>query len=379
MSLRIAVNTRLLLAGRLEGIGWFTYETLRRIVLAHPEVEFWFLFDRRPDPQFLFAANVKPVVIGPQARHPFLFIIWFEWSVRRALSRIRPHLFLSPDGYLSLGTRVPSLAVMHDLNFEHYPADLPWLVRWYYRWFFPRFARKAVRIATVSEFSKQDICRLYKQPESKVDVVYNGVNESFGPVGPDTVSQIRAAYTGGAPYILFVGSLHPRKNLARLFKAFDIYKQSDNLGMKLLVAGERKWWTDEIARAYEEMTYRQDVVFCGRLDADKLHKVTASAHIYAYVSYFEGFGIPIVEAFKCGVPLITSNVTSMPEVAGDAAVLVNPFDVQDIALAMKRLAEDEHLRNELISKGLERSRLFTWDAAAVRLWKSIEKTLSALS
>ncbi len=376
MSLRIAVNTRLLLAGRLEGIGWFTFETLRRIVSAHPEVEFYFLFDRKPDPQFIFGPNVKMVLIGPQARHPVLFVIWFEWSVRRALSRIRPDLFLSPDGYLSLGSNVPSLAVMHDLNFEHYPADLPKLVRWYYRFFFPRFARKAIRIATVSTFSKQDICRLYEQPLHKVDVVYNGVNERFEPLSPPEVEAVRRQYTAGAPYFLFVGSLHPRKNLTRLFKAFDRYKANDTLGMKLLVAGERKWWTKEIDQAFTDMKFRNDVIFCGRLNPIELHLVTASAHVYTYVSYFEGFGIPIVEAFKCGVPLITSNVSSMPEVAGDAALLVNPFDIDDIADAMYRLANENDLRNNLIKKGLERSRMFTWDVAAQRLWESIQNALT---
>ncbi|MCE1200878.1 MAG: glycosyltransferase family 4 protein [Bacteroidia bacterium] len=379
MSLRIAVNTRLLLAGRLEGIGWFTFETLRRIVAAHPEVEFYFLFDRKPDPQFIFGPNVKAVVIGPQARHPVLFVIWFEWSVRRALKRIKPDLFLSPDGYLSLGTNVPSLAVMHDLNFEHYPSDLPSIVRWYYRYFFPKFAQKALRIATVSEFSKQDICRLYGQAPNKVDVVYNGVNERFEPLSVPEVEAVRKQYTGGAPYFLFVGSLHPRKNLARLFKAFDRYKTTDTLGMKLLVAGERKWWTSEIEQAYTEMGFQNDVIFCGRLNPAELHRVTASAHVYTYVSYFEGFGIPIVEAFKCGVPLITSNVTSMPEVAGDAALLVNPFSVEDIALAMHRLASDAALRSDLIKKGLDRSRMFTWDAAAQRLWDSIQTALTVQS
>lgn len=376
MSLRIAVNTRLLLAGRLEGIGWFTFETLRRIVSAHPDVEFFFIFDRKPDPRFLFGPNVKAMVVGPQARHPVLFFIWFEWSVKRVLQKIKPDLFLSPDGYLSLSTDVRSLAVMHDLNFEHYPHDLPLLVRYYYRWFFPRFARKAARIATVSAFSKQDICREYHQPEEKVDVVYNGVNELFGPLSPDEIAKVRRHYTAGAPYFLFVGSLHPRKNLARLFMAFDLYKRNDALHMKLLVAGERKWWTKQIEQAYSNMKFKEDVIFCGRLDATELHRVTASAFAYTYVSYFEGFGIPIVEAFKCGVPLITSNVTSMPEVAGHAALLVNPFDYEEIARAMHRLANDAHLRNQLIEKGLERSKLFTWEAAAQRLWDSMQKTIA---
>ena len=150
--LKIAVNTRLLIKNKLEGIGWFSYETLKRITRAHPEHQFYFLFDRPFDESFVFGSNVTPIVIRPQARHPILFYLWFEKSIPRALKKINPDLFMSTDGYLSLSTTTPSLPVIHDLNFEHYPEQLPFLVRKYYKHYFPRFARKAARIATVSEF-----------------------------------------------------------------------------------------------------------------------------------------------------------------------------------------------------------------------------------
>ena len=124
--MKIAVNTRLLLKGKLEGIGWYTYETLKRIVEQHPEHDFYFLFDRAYDESFIFSKNVKPIILYPQARHPFLFWIWFEISVYRFLKNNNIDIFVSPDGYLSLRTKIPSLAVIHDLNFEHYPHDLPW-------------------------------------------------------------------------------------------------------------------------------------------------------------------------------------------------------------------------------------------------------------
>jgi glycosyltransferase involved in cell wall biosynthesis len=373
--LKIAVNTRLLIPNKLEGIGWFTFETLRRITHSHPNVSFYFIFDRKPDPSFIFESNVHPIVIGPQARHPFLFVIWFEWSVARLLKRLKPDLFLSPDGYLSLSSNTRSLAVMHDLNFEHFPEDLPWLVRFYYRYFFPRFARKSNRIATVSKFSKEDITQQYKVEPSKIDVVYNGANEMFLPLKEEIIATTRKKYTRGSPYFLFVGSLHPRKNLARLFQAFDLFCINNNSEIKLLVAGEKKWWTAPIKKAYEEMQYKNEVIFCGRLNSSDLHMVTGSALAITYVSYFEGFGIPIVEAFRCGVPVITSDITSMPEVAGDAALLCNPYDIASIAAAMERIASDCDLRKDLIKKGLERAETFTWDGAAERLWNSIMKSL----
>jgi glycosyltransferase involved in cell wall biosynthesis len=320
---------------------------------------------------------VKPVVLFPQARHPFLFVTWFEFSVTRALKKIEPDLFLSPDGYLSLSTKFKSLAVMHDLNFEHFPEDLPWLVRYYYKYYFPRFARKASRIATVSHFSKDDIVKQYNIQDSKIDVIYNGVNEKFMPILPTEIQSVRNKYTDGKPYFLFVGSLHPRKNLIRLFKAFDLFRNSSDKDIKLLVVGEKKWWTAEMESTFEAMKHQSDIIFSGRLNLHDLHLVTASALASTYVSYFEGFGIPIVESFRCGVPVITSNVTSMPEVAGDAALLVDPFNEVSIADALTKIADDAILRKVLIDKGFERSKYFSWDHTSKQLWDSMMKTINS--
>ena len=371
--MRIAVNTRLLLKGKLEGIGWVAYESLKRIVLAHPEVEFYFIFDRKPDPLFLFADNVKPVVLFPQARHPFLFIWFFELSLPKALRKIKADLFYSPDGYLSLRTKVPQVVEFHDLNFEHFPEDMPKIHLWHYKKFFPNFARKAERIVTVSEFSKQDIVDCYGIDPEKIDVAYNGVNEIFKPLSAEQKEQVRLKYSDGHPFLMFVGSLHPRKNLARLFTAFDRFKSHHKNDVKLIIVGEKRWWTEPIQQAFAAMSCKEDVIFTGRLSAEDLHEVTASALASVYVSYFEGFGIPILEAFKCDTPVITSNVTSMPEVAGDAALLVNPFDEDDIADAMVKVM-DEDVRKELIEKGRVRAQDFSWDHTADVIWNSLIKS-----
>lgn len=373
--MKIAVNTRLLLHGRLEGIGWFTFENLKRIVASHPEHEFYFIFDRPYNKEFIFGSNVIPVVIGPQARHPVLYYTWFEISIRLAFRRIKPDLFLSPDGYLSLGTTVRTLAVFHDLNFEHYPKDIPWLERLNYRYFFRKYAAKADRIATVSEFSKADIVQQYGVSPDRIDVVYNGANESYAPVSNETKIATRKEHTGGKPYFFFVGALLPRKNLINLFKAFDLFRETDADNTVLLIAGARKWWTGEIAMVYEGMKFKQDVIFAGRLEASAMRSIMGSAVALTYVSYFEGFGIPIIEAFRCGTPVITSNVTSMPEIAGDAALLVDPFNPKDIASAMKRISTDSSLCQRLINAGSERAVKFTWDKSAERLWQSIERTV----
>ncbi len=372
--MKIAVNTRLLIKNKLEGIGWFAYETLKRITGSHPEHQFYFLFDRPYDESFVFGSNVTPIVIGPQARHPFLFYLWFEKSIPKALNKIVPDLFLSPDGYNSLSTKTPTLPVIHDLNFEHFPEQLPFLVRKYYKHYFPQFAHKATRIATVSEFSKSDIVSTYGINPDKIDVVYNGANEVYQPINPEAIVECRNQYTGGSPYFLFIGSLLPRKNIANLFSAFDLFKQNASNNIKLMIIGEKKWWTNEIKRSYESMAHKDAVIFKGHTSPDELKLLIPSALALTYVSFFEGFGIPIIEAMRCGTPVITSNTSSMPEIAGDAAMLLDPNSVQSIADAMIKISASEELRKSLSEKGLTRAKDFSWNATADKLWDSIIKS-----
>jgi len=373
--LKIAVNTRLLIPGRLDGIGRFADETLRIITTKHPEHEFLFYFDRKPDEQFIYNQNVKPFVLQPPARHPFLFLAWFEASLPLHFMRSKPDVFLSPDGFLSLTTKVKSVGVIHDLNFEHFPEDIPYLVRKYYSNMFPRFARKASRIATVSEYSKSDIANTYHIDPDKIDVVYNGAGSIFKPLQLTDKEATKQIFSHGKDYFFFIGTLHPRKNLVNLFKAFDQFKKTDTEGRKLVLAGARMWWTDEIRLAYEGMEHRDDVIFTGRVTDDELASLMASALALTYVSYFEGFGIPILEAFHCDTPVITSNVTSMPEVAGNAAVLIDPFSITAIADAMQKMSSDSGFREKLIVEGRLQREQFSWERTAEKLWECVERTI----
>lgn len=375
--MNIAVNTRLLLAGRLDGIGWFTAETLKRIVLAHPEHEFYFFFDRTPDPQFIFAPNAHPVTLCPQARHPILWYIFFQYSVRRALKKYHIDLFLSPDGYTTLGTHVPTLTVIHDINFEHGSDYLKPSHQRYMTYFSPQFARYSTRIATVSEFSKQDIAATYHLPAEKIDVVYDGAHDGYHPIAPARQQQIRNQYTDGKRYFIFISTIIRRKNLASLLTAFDHFKNQDREHYKLVVVGNRVWWKDELKQAYDQMRHPSDVIFIGRAEPSLLADLLGSATALAYPSLFEGFGIPILEAFQAETAVITSNCTSMPEVAGDAAILVEPTDIDALAKALQQVSADEELRQSLIARGRRQRTLFSWDITAQRLWNSIIKTLDS--
>jgi glycosyltransferase involved in cell wall biosynthesis len=360
----------------MDGIGWFTYHVVKQLTSQHPEMRFLLLFDREYPKEVLLSGNVEAKVLKPQARHPFLYYLWFEFAVADALKLYKPDVFLSPDGFLSLKTDVPQVAVIHDINFEHFPGDLPFLTRNYYRYFFPRFARKAARIATVSKFSKQDIAERYGIDPGKIDVVYNGVSERYKPLDAPAITQVRNEISEGKPYFVFVGSMHPRKNIANMLLGFDRFLELHQCDMKLVLAGHKMWWNDEMEGAYTGMKHKDRVVFLGRTPIETLTKVVGAAYGMLYVSNFEGFGVPILEAMHCGVPVVTSNVTSMPEVAGDAALLVEPADIDAIATAMVRLTEDKNLYSKLSAEGLRQSALFSWGSTAERLWMSLIRVVS---
>ena len=359
----------------MEGIGRFMFETLKRITVAHPEHHFYFIFDRPFHEDFIFADNITPIIAGPPARHPFLFVYWLEFTVYDLLKKLNIDLFLSCDGYLSLRSSVKQLAVIHDINFYHYPNDLPWLVRKYYNYYFPKFAKKANRIATVSNFSKQDMVNSYHIKPELIDVVFNGCSAGFVPVDIKKRAATEKKIAHGCPYFLFVGSIQPRKNLQRLFKAFDLFKKKSNASHKLIIAGSKYFWNQTMKDSLASCKFIKDIIFLGRVEEEMLHEITASAYAVVYVPLYEGFGIPLLEAMHCEVPIITSNVSSLPEVAGDAALYCNPTDVEDIANAMLKLVNDHLIRIELLEKGKIRKQLFSWDATADLLWESCNKVL----
>ena len=363
-------------------MGWFAYESLKRITKNHPEHQFLFLFDRPFSEEFIFSDNVSPIVVGPQARHPLLWYWWLEQSLPKVLHKQDPDLFLSPDGFLPLAYSSPAgpkqckfLPVIHDLYFEHYPQELPFLASKFFKRHFHRYVKKATRIATVSEYSKQDIASFYKTSADKIDVVYDGSNEAFKPIAAEEKKKVKLKYANGQEYFLFVGALSPRKNIARLLQAFDKFKKSEAPKIKLVIVGEKLFMAGDMESAYNNMQFKNDVVFTGRLGTVDLKDVMAASLSLVFVPYFEGFGIPIAEAMYCDVPVITSNVTSMPEVAGDAGLLVDPFSIDSIKDAMMKIYKDETLRNKLIENGKKQREKFSWDKTAEKLWGSIEKTI----
>jgi glycosyltransferase involved in cell wall biosynthesis len=372
--MKIVVNTRLLIADKLSGIGWFTYHTLKRMVHNHPQHQFIFLFDRKFDNQFIFGSNVIPEVVFPQARHPFLYYIWFEYSILNVIRKHKPDLFFSPDGYLSLKLKnIPSVPVIHDINFYYYPKDLPYIDSQYYQYFFPKFASHAKRIITVSEYSKKDIATHFNISPEKIDVAYNGANDIFELLPELQKCGVKKELTDDCDYFISIGDLSPRKNIVRMLKAFNAFKKTSGSKTKLVIVGSKMFLNSEMEKTYQQSEFKDEIIFTGRLTDERLKLVLGAAKALLYVSYFEGFGIPIVEAMYADLPVITSNVTAMPEIAGNAALLVDPYSIDSIKEAMFAIDKDETLREKLIENGRIRRNDFSWDHTADKVWESIEK------
>lgn len=367
----IAVNTRFLLKDVMEGVGYFMHENFRRLVKAHPEHQFIFIFDRPWDPRFIYGPNVTPVLAGPAARHPLLWKFWFDVKVPAILKKYKADVFVSCDGFCSLRTSVPQCLVLHDLAFLHFPEGNKKSHLWFYKKYTPVFLAKAAAVATVSAFSKKDILAHYPADENKISVVYSGVKDIFTPQTNEISKTIREKYTHGKEFFLYTGAVHPRKNLLNLLKAFSIFKKRMQSGMKLVIAGRLAWKYETFVQNLKSYKYRDDVVLTGYLEEDELAKITGSAWALVYPSLLEGFGVPVLEAMRSNVPVITSESSSMQEIAGDAALYANPADPASLAEQLMRMYKDENLRKELIQQGQTASARFSWDHTAELLWKSI--------
>lgn len=377
-SLKIAVNTRFLLYENLEGYGYFLQEVLKRLVKDHPEHQFIFIFDRPFHPAFITSDNIIPVVAGPPARHPLLWKWWYDIKIPAVLKKYKADVFLSCDGFCSLTTKVPQCLVVHDLAFLHYPTFIKRSHLFFYKRYTPEFLKKASSIATVSQFSKKDIIEKYGVDASRIDVVYSAAKEIFKSAGWQSDQAVRDEFTSGKNYFIYVGSIHPRKNPTALLKAFSIFKKRQKSDWKLVIAGRAAWHSKAFMDSLGTYKYREDLVVTGYMDEAKLERLISAAYALVYPSFFEGFGVPVLEAMQAGIPVITSAGSAMQEIAGDSALYADPKNYQDIAEKMMLIYKDETLRSRLVEKGLATARAYSWDKTAALMWQSIEKAAGKL-
>ena len=357
--MNIAINARHLIKGKLEGIGWYSYEILKRLVLLRPNDQFFFFYDRKTNP-LVHGINVTNVVVNPQARHPILFKFWYDYALPSQIKKYHIDFLFSPDGFLSLRTNIRQIGVIHDLNFEHYPNDVPKGVLKYYQKHMPLFAKKASDVVTVSKFSKKDICDKYDIPSDKVHVIYNGGNNIFRPLLKEERLEFIKTNNNDRPYFIYVGSLHKRKNIERMLKAFQSFNEKEKK-MDFVIIGQ-PMWQDQLNLD----GLLENVHFKGRKSGEDLSEWVASSAALVYVSYFEGFGLPVLEGMMAGVPVLTSNVTSMPEVGAEAVIYADPFSISSICDGFSKLVQEKSFDKFRIL-GLKQSKLFSWDRSAEQI------------
>ena len=273
----------------------------------------------------------------------------------------------------------PVVVSIHDLSFEHLPQTFKRRSRMQLRMTVRRSARNAAQIIALSEYARTDLINTYHLRPERVSVVPLAAPAAFAPVRDDNeLQRVRQTYGIERDYILSVGSIQPRKNLRRLIEAYSLLrgKQTEGKLPQLVLVGKNAWLYDETLRSLKDRNVDTSIILTGYVPESDLPALYSGAVCFVYPSYFEGFGLPPLEAMKCGAPVIVGNKTSLPEVVGDAALMIDPFDVNAIAAAIKRVIADSDVRAELRVKGLERAKQFDWKETARQTLEVYERAYS---
>lgn len=319
------------------------------------------LYFNQPPVPGLFDARAE----GRVLRLPRL---WTHLALSREMLSSPPDLLFVPSHVLPLIHPPCSVATIHDLGFHYYPEAHTLSQNLYLRWSTRHNAHASVLVLADSLATQQDLIRYYGLSADKISVVYPGRDETLSPVTePAELAAIRVRYDLQQPYLLYVGTLHPRKNLVRLVQAYAqlLSQPAGRATAPLLVlAGQKGWLYREISDEVRRLGLGERVRFTGFVPEEDLAALLSGALAFVFPSLYEGFGLPVVEAMACGTPVICSQASSLPEVAGDAAVLADPLDTESLATALVRVVSDEGLRRDLIRRGLQQARSFSWQRCA---------------
>jgi glycosyltransferase involved in cell wall biosynthesis len=292
-----------------------------------------------------------------------------QWAVPWTLARARVDLFHAPHYVVSPLTPVPFVVTIHDCIHLRFPQYLPSRAALYYaRAMMSIAARRSRRVLTVSQASKDDILHYLRVPADKVEVIHNAIDTRLaGEPTPDEVERVRERFLLTAPFVLYTGNIKPHKNVDRLIEAFSILRQRGSQDVKLLIIGDEVSKYPNLRRLVHRFQLHQHVRFLGFVPDATLAVLYRQAAAFVFPSLYEGFGLPPLEAMAAGAPVITSNVSSLPEVVGDAAILIDPMDAGAIANAMARVLGDPRLREDLIRRGRERVKAFSWTRSVARV------------
>ena len=282
-----------------------------------------------------------------------------KFDVIHDLSQISPFIFNFSSS---------KVLTIHDLSPILFPETYGKIHVFLQKYILPKTLKNVDKVIAVSENTKKDIVKYLGFPEESIEVVYNGVDERFKPLSHDS------CLYDFSPYILFVGTLEPRKNVTTLLKAFYILKKRKEVMHKLVIAGGKGWKNKEVYETVRRLNLSNSVKFLGYVPEEELPKLYSGADLFVYPSLYEGFGLPLLEAMACGCPVITSNVSSLPEVVGDAGILVDPLDVNGLADMMYKVLNNEDVREKMVKKGSKRAKMFSWERCAEETLRVYEST-----
>ena len=346
------------------GIGYYTEQLLKALLRLVKEDEIILYSNTRESFDELNPNESKQIKKYGSNFCP-IRAFWMQFMLPRILKKTKPD-FCHFTNYLApLMTSVPIIVTIHDMTLTMFPKYHYLKKRLLSRPFIPVVAKKAKIIITVSENSKKDIIKHFKINENKIRVIPSGVSEKFRPItNEEELEPVRKKYNIDSKIILYVGNLEPRKNLVRLIEAFHTLVKKYNVNRKLMLVGPKGWGYKNIFKRIKELNIQNEILYIGYVPTEDIHLLYNCADIFAYPSLYEGFGFPILEAFACGIPVLTSNSPSLDETASDAALRVNPTDKKAIADGLLKITQDITFRNTLIEKGKQRAKLFSWDEAA---------------
>jgi len=269
------------------------------------------------------------------------------------------------NNFVSFFKPCKTVVTIHDMTPFVLPEDYSLFHRKWLKYFFRKATRLADVIISDSENSKKDLVSVFNISPEKVNVIPFGIADEFFRKRDDTLKKkIRAKYSVGDRFILNVGTLHPRKNIERICLAYKKLREGKNISHKLVIVGRGGWSYKKFFNLPERLELTDEIIFLGNVPQEDLPVLYNSAEVFLYPSLYEGFGLPVLEAMACGIPVVTSNTSSLPEVAGGAAILVDPYNVNEIVSALYDLLTDKNLQRDMVDKGLERARKFSWDRTA---------------
>jgi glycosyltransferase involved in cell wall biosynthesis len=350
---------------RRAGLGRYAQELLAALLSVDADDEYVAFYHRPQDAHLDPPLDRVPHLTTTLDTKPWRFAALFAQFLRMPQDRMFPgiDLFHATDHLLPRLTRVRTVFTLHDLIFRLYPGTHKPLNRWFLTLVMPRFLEAADAVIAVSEHTKRDAMRFYGLDEAKIHVVYEGVDARFRPAPAEAIARVRRDHGLPSKFILSLGTIEPRKNLTSLLEAYHTLRaRGSEVG--LVIVGQKGWLYEGFFRRLHELGLDNEVVFTGFVPDADLPAIYSAAELFVFPSLYEGFGLPVLEALACAAPVVTSDSSSLPEVAGDAALLVDPTSVGHLVEAMTTVLESEDVRADLKARGPRQAARFNWDKAA---------------